>query len=130
MSRGPVVPRRAVLRGAVGLGALAAVSTATGRATDPAQAANTPTAIVVGSGFGGAVAALRLGQAGFRTTVFERGRRWPIRRDQNTFATFDRPDRRAAWFRDSAGISSALQVPVERYPGVLDTISGLSLIHI
>lgn len=124
MSRGPVVPRRAVLRGAVGLGALAAVSTATGRATDPAQAANTPTAIVVGSGFGGAVAALRLGQAGFRTTVFERGRRWPIRRDQNTFATFDRPDRRAAWFRDSAGISSALQVPVERYPGVLDTISG------
>src|SRR5687768_18566817 len=36
-------------------------------------------AVVIGSGFGGAVAALRLGQAGIDTVVIERGRRWPIR---------------------------------------------------
>lgn len=34
-------------------------------------------AIVIGSGFGGAVSALRLAQAGIQTTVLERGSRWP-----------------------------------------------------
>src|SRR3954471_18423308 len=34
-------------------------------------------AIVIGSGFGGAVAACRLAQANIATTVLERGRRYP-----------------------------------------------------
>jgi cholesterol oxidase len=34
-------------------------------------------AIVIGSGFGGAVSALRLSQAGFRVALLERGRRYP-----------------------------------------------------
>ncbi len=32
--------------------------------------------IIVGSGFGGAVAALRMAEAGMRVLVLERGRRW------------------------------------------------------
>ncbi|MEP9395151.1 GMC oxidoreductase [Gordonia sp. VNK1] len=34
-------------------------------------------AIVIGSGFGGAVSALRLAESGIQTTVLERGSRWP-----------------------------------------------------
>ncbi|MGK2316078.1 GMC oxidoreductase [Gordonia rhizosphera] len=108
------------MQGAAGIGALGAVAAVSARAA----AASQVSAIVVGSGFGGAVAALRLGQAGIRTTVFERGRRWPIRADGNTFATFVRPDKRAAWFSPTAGISSLLQVPVEPYPGVLEKVHG------
>jgi cholesterol oxidase len=51
----------------------------------PAGAVWVP-AIVIGSGFGGAVASYRLAQAGIQTALLEQGRRWPIRRDGNTFA--------------------------------------------
>jgi cholesterol oxidase len=39
-------------------------------------------AVVIGSGFGGAVAALRLAQAGVRTLMLERGRRWTVTPEQ------------------------------------------------
>lgn len=74
-------------------------------------------ALVIGSGFGGAVAALRLGQAGIRTLVIERGRRWPITPQQNTFATFRNPDGRAAWLSPVTFFGD--RVPV--YTGVLET---------
>lgn len=51
-------------------------------------------AIVIGSGFGGAVAAARLAQAGFAVTVLERGRRWQA-------GSFPRsPDMRDGWLWD------------------------------
>lgn len=126
-SETPQVSRRTFLRGALGTSALVAGAGSLAGPLGAGHAGAAPagtTAIVIGSGFGGAVAALRLGQAGISTTVFERGRRWPIRKDGNTFATFDNTDKRAAWFSDTAGISSAMQTPVERYPGVLETIKG------
>jgi cholesterol oxidase len=85
-------------------------------------------AVVIGSGFGGAVAALRLGQAGIDTVVIERGRRWPIRDDGDTFATFERPDGRAYWLRDRTGEAALglpqLVKPIDRYVGVLQVVEG------
>ena len=85
-------------------------------------------AIVIGSGFGGAVAALRLGQAGISTLVLERGRRWDIQADGNTFATFERPDGRAYWLRDhtAEGVLGLpqLEKPIDRYVGVLEVVAG------
>lgn len=85
-------------------------------------------AIVIGSGFGGAVAALRLGQAGIDTVVIERGRRWPILPDGNTFATFQQPDGRAHWLRNRTGEAilglPQLEKPIDRYLGVLEVVEG------
>src|SRR5215210_2530666 len=90
--------RRQFLRGGVlAAAALGSGARAWGRDFD------TVPAVIVGSGFGGAVAALRLGQAGIDTVVLERGRRWPIRPDGDTFATFERPDGRANWLREQTG---------------------------
>jgi len=76
-------------------------------------------AIVIGSGFGGAVAALRLGEAGVRTLVLERGMRWPIRSSQDTFAPSTNPDGRSVWLKTSWGGRV-----VDRYAGVRDVVEA------
>ncbi|MEO8434448.1 MAG: FAD-binding protein [Pyrinomonadaceae bacterium] len=107
---------------AAGAGILASDSRAWARHSDFVPA------VVIGSGFGGAVAALRLGQAGIDTVVIERGRRWPIRRDGDTFATFEQPDGRAYWLRDRTGEAALglpqLEKPIDRYVGVLEVVQG------
>jgi cholesterol oxidase len=79
-------------------------------------------AIVIGSGFGGAVAALRLGQAGIDTILLERGRRWTINdatRDA-TFATFEKPDGRSTWLSPATRAPGYEGTPIDVYPGVLE----------
>jgi len=60
-------------------------------------------AIVIGSGFGGAVAACRLGEAGYRVLVLERGRRWspenfPRAPEDPWIWDVRRPEARNGWF--------------------------------
>lgn len=58
-------------------------------------------AIVVGSGYGGGVSALRLGEAGVDTLILERGRLWDTPDEDGTRFTKMLPaDTRAGWFRD------------------------------
>ncbi|MFM7267403.1 MAG: GMC oxidoreductase [Cyanobium sp.] len=54
-------------------------------------------ALVIGSGFGGSVAAYRLGLKGVETLVLERGRRWSMENNRGPFATSRQPDGRALW---------------------------------
>lgn len=75
-------------------------------------------ALIIGSGFGGAVAALRLGKAGINTVLLERGLRWGITPEQNTFASLRKPDGRAAWLSPITYSG----VPIDVYTGVLETL--------
>lgn len=78
--------------------------------------------LVIGSGFGGSMAALRLGQAGISTFVLERGRAWPIL-DPTTDATFpDVPDSRWAWFSRFTLNNPDFANPISVGTGLLDRL--------
>jgi cholesterol oxidase len=86
--------------------------------------------VVVGTGFGGGVTALRLANAGVPTLVLERGLRWPTGPNSNTFATVAHLDNRSAWLSPTPPLPSlASLVPGANqtwplYTGVLEVIKG------
>ncbi len=83
---------------------------------------NYTSALVIGSGFGGAVSALRLGQAGVQTTVLERGKWWPIRDDGDTFSPLAAPDQRSSWLTTESIGPIGITTTFEKYTGVLERI--------
>ncbi len=86
----------------------------------PTETAHDVPALIIGSGFGGAVTALRLGQAGIRTMVLEQGKRWPI--TPNTFSPSFPPDGRSTWLRTRTILPFGPSLPISRHTGVLDRI--------
>lgn len=81
--------------------------------------------LIVGSGYAGAVAALRLAQAGVSSLVLERGRRWPIDPAGNTFATPAAPDGRGAWLSETSPFTTER---LDIYAGVLEAIPAGSIV--
>jgi len=79
-------------------------------------------AVVIGSGFGGAIAAYRLGLKGVETLVLERGRRWTTRPDgRGPFATSRRPDGRALWLSEAdLLVSDGPKDPLQRHVGLVE----------
>ncbi|WP_171165486.1 GMC oxidoreductase [Streptomyces sp. I05A-00742] len=77
-------------------------------------------ALVIGSGFGGAVAALRLGRAGVDTLVLERGREWPVAPARPVFGSVDGVTDTMFWFRRTTRYPGLLPTPVRPAPGVLE----------
>jgi cholesterol oxidase len=76
--------------------------------------------IIIGSGFGGAITACRLTQAGIPVTLIEKGRRWPIAPDGNTFSRYIYPDGRSTWLRYTTVVPIGPPLPINRYAGVLE----------
>ncbi len=81
-------------------------------------------AVVVGSGFGGSVAALRLAQAGVRTLVLERGRWWNSQPNDNTFPQFFHPDRRVSWLEPTPVMPSSPPAVFRPYTGLVERVRG------
>lgn len=71
------ISRRRFLYGTAAFAAAGAGAITYGVSRDqPAARRDHHSAIVVGSGYGGGVSALRLGQAGIDTLILEKGRHW------------------------------------------------------
>ncbi len=86
-------------------------------------------AIVIGSGFGGSVAALRLGEAGKKTLLLEMGKSFDTSNGNKPFSPQFFPDTRAAWMK-SGNLEMPLKMPFPmsggKQMGVLDRNSPTS----
>ncbi|MFD4942121.1 GMC oxidoreductase [Streptomyces sp. NPDC058239] len=84
-------------------------------------------ALVIGTGYGGSVAALRLAQAGVDVHMIEMGMAWDTPGpDGKIFANTTQPDNRSYWLRTRTKqpLSNFLGFPIDkdisRYTGILD----------
>ncbi len=134
MSRNVDFNRRRFL-GMAALGAAAAagattVSLAPSAGAQPRGSRAFVPAVVIGTGYGAAVSALRLGEAGVTTVMLEMGRLWDKPGpDGKVFCKVTNPDSRSTWFkkRTEAPLGSFLWLDVvnkdiEPNAGVLDKV--------
>lgn len=143
------ISRRHVLAGAAGVGAAALLPTATAEANPlpvgtgevnaverakhllyrlwvpeifkaPPVVASHTDVLVIGTGFGGAVAALRLAQAGAQVSMLERGSRWPRDPWRGIHCSDMLPDGRGVWHKRSFTGLSGIPLPFDKFGGVFD----------
>jgi cholesterol oxidase len=76
--------------------------------------------LVIGSGFGGAISALRLAQAGEPVTLLERGFKWPNAPWRNIFSNETLPDGRAFWFKNQVTMLTGFEAKMDYFGGVMD----------
>ncbi|MFC4059088.1 GMC oxidoreductase [Planomonospora corallina] len=130
----PGVSRRAFIAGTgsvLGAAALAGRAPAARAHAVPAPApiadgARVP-ALVIGTGYGGAVAALRLAEAGVDVHMLEMGMAWDVPGpDGKVFCNTREPDHRSYWLRTrtKAPVNYFIGLPLDRdiprYTGILD----------
>jgi len=116
------------------IGGAAMLSGCAGEPSVPLDESDVPTraaaktdarVLIIGSGYGGAVTALRMCEAGIPVTMIEAGRLWQPGMDGTTFCKPFNPDGRAMWFSDKtetnlgAFLGQPTEMPVPREAGVL-----------
>ena len=124
-SRREFIVRTGSILGAVAL-AGPAVAAAQAKAAAAVTEATIP-ALVIGTGYGGSVAALRLAQAGVDVHMIEMGMAWDTPGpDGKIFCNTTDPDQRSYWLRTKTKqpLSNFLGFPIDRniprYTGILD----------
>lgn len=131
----PTTTRRSLLAGAAGFGAATLIPSAA-RAATIATRRESHRVVVIGSGFGGGVTALRLGQAGVPVTVLERGRWWPTGPNAETFPHpgLKPNDKRLLFYGTTPAALRGLQTLVgtpldlEPYVGLLEPVLGTDML--
>ncbi|MCC0094220.1 GMC family oxidoreductase [Streptomyces flavotricini] len=132
ISRRGFMARTSSILGAVALAGQ--ITPAQARTDAPAAAAAGPIdngahvpALVIGTGYGGSVAALRLAQAGVDVHMIEMGMAWDTPgSDGKIFCNTTAPDQRSYWLRTKTKqpLSNFLGFPIDRdiprYTGILD----------
>jgi cholesterol oxidase len=123
--------------GLLALGGHAGAAPAGARATaGPIGTGAHVRALVIGTGYGGSVAALRLAQAGVDVHLIEMGMAWDTPgADGKIFANTTNPDGRSFWLRTRSKqpLSNFLGFPIDRdiprYTGILDAeeFSGITV---
>jgi cholesterol oxidase len=119
----------------MGLGAAGGLAACSSSESEPNKSGSDHgPVIIVGSGYGASVAALRLTEKGIPVTIIEAGRLWnEPGPDGRVFCHPASPDGRAMWFRDETlgpikqflGFPTALKVP--RQAGVLNVYRYASM---
>ncbi|RAY16830.1 cholesterol oxidase [Actinomadura craniellae] len=121
------ISRRSLLTGATAAAGLSVVGAQSARASSRRRVPVTreeQRLVIIGSGFGGGVAALRFAQAGVPSLVLERGLWWRTGPNAATFPRASGIDKRAFWMGMSFEIFGIRTPQLDPYLGLLEAVEG------